>query len=223
MKNLKLSIINNKAEISGEEVISAKVFEKEISSLLVAQAVKAFLSNQRKAMAKTKTRSQVLGSKSKIYRQKGTGRARHGDRQAPIFVGGGVPHGPTGTQNYKKALSQKMTKRAILKVLTDKILQNQAFLTKGLNFEKTKEASLFIDKAKENLKLEGKIALLINNESNLKRSFKNLAEAVVLSAKSINPHDLLSFDHLLITQEAFKEIKNYFDIETKVKKNEKSD
>ncbi|RJR24955.1 50S ribosomal protein L4 [Candidatus Microgenomates bacterium] len=222
MKSLKISTINKKAEVSGEEIISGKILEKEVSPLLVSQAVNAFLANQRRSFAKTKTRAVVVGSKSKIYRQKGTGRARHGDRQAPIFVGGGVAHGPSGEQNYKKALPRKMTQRAILKVLTDKITEKKAYLVEGLNFKKTKEASLFIDKLKENLKEEGKIALIIGNEADLKKSFRNLAEAVVLSIKSISPYELLSFDCLLITQEAFEEMKKYFGLEAKEEKNEKA-
>lgn len=222
MKNLKLSTINKKAELVGEVVVSGEVLEKEISPLLVAQAVKTFLSNQRSASAKTKTRSLVVGSKSKIYRQKGTGRARHGDRQAPIFVGGGIAHGPVGNQNYKKAFNRKMTKNAILKIFINKITENKVFLTKGLDFEKTKDASLFIKKVKENLKLDGKVALLFTRENEAKRAFKNLTEAATLNVKSMNPYELVNFDYLLITQEAFEEIKTYLNIEARAKTNEKN-
>jgi large subunit ribosomal protein L4 len=222
MKSLKLSTINKKGELTGEEIVSGKVLENEFSPLLLVQAAKVFLSNQRKALAKTKTRSLVLGSKSKIYKQKGTGRARHGDRQAPIFVGGGVSHGPTGYQNYKKSFNQKMTKNAILKVLVEKIAGNKAFLTKGLDLKKTKEASLFINKAKENLKLKGKIALLFANENEVKRAFRNLDEMTILNVKSMSPYELVNFDNLLITEEAFGEIKTYLNIDSKAKTNEKS-
>lgn len=74
------------------------IFGGRFNDALVAQATRVFLSNQRRAKAKTKQRGEISGSTRKIWRQKGTGRARHGDRYAPIFVGGGVAHGPTGKE-----------------------------------------------------------------------------------------------------------------------------
>src|SRR3989344_4073637 len=90
--------------ITGESLkvvtLPVKVFGVKADPALLAQAVRIYLGNQRKSSAKTKTRAEVEGSTRKIYRQKGTGRARHGSIRAPIFVGGGIAHGPDGSQNY---------------------------------------------------------------------------------------------------------------------------
>ena len=117
MKNLKIAVINAQGEVVGETKLALRLGETSGAVALVAQTARAFLANQRKARAHAKTRAEVVGSGAKIWRQKGTGRARHGDRQAPIFVGGGVAHGPTGAQNYRQKISQKMGRRAVLAVL----------------------------------------------------------------------------------------------------------
>ncbi len=88
-------------EKAGKVTLPSEIFAAKINNQLMAQAVRVFLANQRKARAKTKTRGKVEGSGKKIWAQKGTGRARHGDRYAPIFVGGGISHGPTGKENFK--------------------------------------------------------------------------------------------------------------------------
>lgn len=209
MKSLKISTIDDKGQISGEQSFSAPALQSPGSLVLVSQAVKAFLSNQRKALAKTKTRGLVAGSKSKIYRQKGTGRARHGDRQAPIFVGGGVSHGPTGTQNYKKKINQKMAQKALATVLAEKIKDKKAFLVQGAEFAKTKEAASYIEKVRESLKVQGEVAFVLTKEDNLRRFLNNLKDVRVLNAESLNSFYLLKADLVLITDPAFKALAQY--------------
>src|SRR3989344_7204583 len=108
-------------EISGKEKgslsLPKEAFSVDVNKALLAQAVRVYQSNQRQGTASTKTRGEVVGSTRKIYRQKGTGRARHGDIKAPIFVGGGVAHGPKSA-NYRKSISQKMRRIALLGALS---------------------------------------------------------------------------------------------------------
>lgn len=200
MKGLKVTIIDNKGEAAGEETFTAGT----ASPLLLVQAIKVYLSNQRKALAKVKTRGLVAGSKSKIYKQKGTGRARHGDRQAPIFVGGGVSHGPAGNQNYKQRLNQKMIQGALNLALTDKIADKKVFVVKDLSFEKTKDASAYLETLKTNFKIEGKIAFVVTKNEGLRRFLTNLAEVEVFNAESLNPYFLLNTNFVFITEPAFK-------------------
>lgn len=208
MKSIKITSIDDQAKISGEETLSSSVFEKPASPALITQAVLAFLSNQRRALATTKSRGEVVGSGRKIWRQKGTGRARHGDRQAPIFVGGGIAHGPTGGQNYKKKLSQKMAQKALFSILAEKIKAKKVYLVKALELKKTKEAAVFLENLRKNLKAEGKIAfLLTKEEKELKRALQNLKQVTVLNTESLNSYYLLRSDFLLITDSALKEIK----------------
>lgn len=208
-KNLKIPVIDGEGKISGEESLEILASMATVSPRLTAQAVRVFLSNQRKAKAKTKTRAEVKGSKSKIWRQKGTGRARHGDRQAPIFVGGGVAHGPTGTQNYKLRLSKKMLRKAILAILIDKINQKKLYLLKKAGFKKTKDAYLCLKRAKESLQVSGRISFLVVKEDELKRWLRNLSGVQIINADSLNPYCLLRNDFLLLSQPALKKVEDY--------------
>jgi len=97
--------------------IPAKMAKVKIDQQLMAQAVRVYLSNQRSALAKTKTRGEVARTTAKMYKQKGTGRARHGAYSAPIFVGGGVAFGPTGGQNYRRKMSKALGKLAFASAL----------------------------------------------------------------------------------------------------------
>src|SRR3989337_4248642 len=110
--------INIKGTDAEKTVLPKDVFEKKVKPVILAQAVRVWLSNQRAANAKTKTRTEVSKTTAKMYKQKGTGRARHGSYSAPIFVGGGVAHGPTGGENWKLKLPAKMTKKALLGALS---------------------------------------------------------------------------------------------------------
>ena len=101
-----LAVVDVKGKSKGQINVSNEIFGINPNKIVVAQAVRVHLTNQRQATAKSKTRGEVSGSGKKIWRQKGTGRARHGDRYAPIFVGGGVAHGPRGNQNVKRNLSK---------------------------------------------------------------------------------------------------------------------
>ena len=197
MKNLKVTIINAQGEAAGEASLTGQT----ASPLLVAQAVRAFLANQRKALAKTKTRGEVNGSKSKIYRQKGTGRARHGDRQAPIFVGGGVAHGPAGNQNFKQALNQKMTQKAILTVLAEKAKEGKVFILEA-DFKKTKEAAAFLAKIQESFKLPWPVAFVVDKNEEIRRALKNLEKVKVLSVENLTTYPLLKAKAVFMSKTA---------------------
>ena len=105
---------------AGKIEVPKAVFGAKVNEILLAQYRRVFLNNQRRAKPKSKTRGEVTGSGKKIWRQKGTGRARHGDRYANIFVGGGVAHGPTGKENYSLKLTRKMRQSALSSALSQK-------------------------------------------------------------------------------------------------------
>src|SRR3989339_2278990 len=116
----------------GEKIkLPEKIFGAKVKPIVMAQAVRVYLSNQRKALAKTKTRADVAKTTAKMFKQKGTGRARHGSYAAPIFVGGGVAHGPSGEQNYKLSLSSKMRKLALLGALSAKASAHEIMVIEG--------------------------------------------------------------------------------------------
>ena len=131
-----VTIYNVKGQSAGKVRLPKEIFGAKINRILMAEAVRIYLGNQRRAKAKTKDRSEVRGSRRKIWRQKGTGRARHGDRYAPIFVGGGRAHGPTGQENFRAKLTKKMKKAALFSALTTKQKQGEVLVVKtspGLN------------------------------------------------------------------------------------------
>src|SRR3990167_7073702 len=121
--------------IKGEKVeavtLPKEIFGVEVKPQLLAQAVRVWLSNQRKAFAKTKTRKDVAKTTAKMFKQKGTGRARHGSYAAPIFVGGGVAHGPSGEQNYRMELPKHLKRKALAGALTEKAKAGELTILTG--------------------------------------------------------------------------------------------
>jgi large subunit ribosomal protein L4 len=188
--------------VAGEEKLSLSV----ASPLLVVQTIRAFLANQRKARAKTKTRSEVVGSRKKVWRQKGTGRARHGTRQAPVFVGGGVSHGPSGNQNYHQKVNQKMAQKAWQSALATKAEAGKLFLVKDWGFDKTKEAFAAMEKVRESLKVKGRIAFILSDEDKLKRGLRNLAGVEILSANRPAPYLISRAESVFLTETALKKV-----------------
>jgi len=209
MKNFKVMIIDKSGTIKGEESLKLPT---GVSPVLIAQAARVFLSNQRSARARAKTRAAVSGTGAKIWRQKGTGRARHGDRQAPIFVGGGVAHGPTGTENFKQKLNQKMSQKATAALLSEKIKEKKFLVIKGVEFAKTKEAASFLEKVRNEMKIEKRIGFLLPKDEGLKRYLKNLSQVEILNVCSLNPFFLLRIDFLLATENALKELEKRFSL-----------
>lgn len=220
MKQIKISTINQEGKMV-ETAIDGAIFAVGASSETTAQSVRNFLSNQRRAKALAKTRANVTGTGAKIWRQKGTGRARHGDRQAPIFVGGGVVHGPIGLQNYKKGMNKKMAQRAMLSIIAQKIIDKRLFLTDALKLTKTKDANDFLQKAVKNAFLDkGKVGFIVEKKDNYRRFLRNIKDTSVFDVNSLHPYLLLNCDLLLFSQNAFKTLsekaKNF-------KKNQKND
>lgn len=205
---MKINLYNLKAELIGQHDLSKDVFLANINDALVSQSVRVFLSNQRKSHARAKTRAEVAGTTKKIWSQKGTGRARHGDSRAPIFVGGGSAHGPQGDQNYKLKINKKMAKIATRSVLSI-FAKNKAIIAidKLDSIKpKTKQAQILVEKltkTDEILKKSKRIAVIINpSEKNPKICFKNLPSINVLSSNSLNPYILLKNDFLVFSKDS---------------------
>lgn len=195
-----LYTIDGKKE--GKIDLSEEIFAVKVKPVLLSQAVRVFLSNQRKAGAKAKTRSEVSGSGVKIYRQKGTGRARHGDRYAPIFVGGGVAHGPTGWENYRLKLSKKMRRKALFGSLTSKFKAGEIVFVTGLEKigSKTKKTAQALDKI---IGPKQKVLIIHSgNSEDLLRSAGNLAGVSLQSASRLNSYLVLNGGQLVFSKES---------------------
>lgn len=206
---LKIDVYNTKGEKSGKITLPKEIFATPVNKQLVAQAVRVYLSNQRQAHAKTKTRGEVKGSGRKIYRQKGTGRARHGDRYAPIFVGGGLAHGPRGVENWQLKMSKKMRRQALFSALTSKSKEKRIIVVEGL--EKIKP------KTKEMVKIlakitNGKKVLLVLPQvlENVLRSARNIKGIKLIQAQQLNTYQVLNSDSLILLEPSLKVIKETF-------------
>jgi len=203
-------------DINGKKVgtinLPPEIFAAEVNPQLMAQAVRVYLANQRKAHPKTKTRAEVNRTKAKWYRQKGTGRARHGSRAAPIFVGGGVAHGPTGEQNYKLKMPKKMKKAALFSALTSKFKEKEILVVKGVEKieSKTKKMAEIIKKFKiQNSKF--KILLILPKVlKNIVLAGRNLKNLEITQANDLNTYQVLASDRLIFVPEAIDKLKEVF-------------
>lgn len=196
---------------SGQLSLPKEIFGAPINEQLMAQAVRVYLSNQRKAKAKTKTRAEVRGSRIKIWRQKGTGRARHGDKYAPIFVGGGRAHGPTGKENYKLKMSQIMKKKALFSALTSKLKEKEVIAVKGLAKVEPKAKAMAKTIASLPLKDKKKILLVLPSIlDNVIRAGRNLAGLELTQANQLNTYQVLNHDQLVLMEESIEKLKETF-------------
>ena len=190
-----------KAEATG---LPKDVFEVKVKPQLLAQVARVWLANQRKSPAKTKTRGEVAKTTAKMYKQKGTGRARHGSYAAPIFVGGGVAHGPSGEQNYKMSLPVKMRRLDLLGALSAKAEAKQVMVVTG-----SEKAS---GKTKQVGWLMGERGLVVaaNNQDKFKQAIRNLRAIRLTSVNSLSAYDVLANKRLILTKETLAELKKTY-------------
>lgn len=184
----------------GKSVTLPKVFTDKPNKQLLAQAVRVFLGNQRSAAAHTKTRSFVNRTTKKMYKQKGTGNARHGSAAAPGFVGGGVAFGPTGEQNYTLSFPTAMRRMAVKSALAKK-----AFDKKVLVVTEADKAS---GKTAQVAKIIPSRSLVVASakEENFVRACRNLPQVQVTYANQLNTYSVLTTHNLVISDAALAEI-----------------
>ncbi|MCS7172768.1 MAG: 50S ribosomal protein L4 [Armatimonadetes bacterium] len=182
----------------GQMELPARIFGIKPHKAVVHQALVAQWAAARAGTASTKTRGEVAGSTRKIWRQKGTGRARHGDVRAPIFVGGGVVFGPK-PRDYTQRLPKAMRRLAVRSVLSDAVATSRLRVVEGFGVAegRTREVVAFL----ERMGLEGRILLIARDEDKLvRRAARNLPQVRVLGPGTLNVADLLWADHILLEQ-----------------------
>ena len=180
-----------------------KLMEKAVANAQILQAIRVYQTNLRQGTASTKTRGEVTGSTRKIYRQKGTGRARHGAITAPIFVGGGITFGPK-PRHFELLLPQKMRRQAFASVLSDRIKAKAVTLLVGADkvSGKTRDMHKFLEKA--NL-LNKKVLFVFDTK--MKKAIqatRNLPHATLRTAENVSLLDLLTTEHLIAAEDAAK-------------------
>jgi large subunit ribosomal protein L4 len=185
----------------GEMNLADSVFATNINNHLLHQAVVMQLATRRLGTAKAKTRSEVRGGGAKPWRQKGTGRARHGSRRSPLWTGGGVIF-PPQPRTYGFKMPKKAWRQALRSALAVKVKDGKLVVLESLSFAapKTKAALGVLT----NLKLADAKTLVVTAEKdeNVTKSMRNLPGVVAMNAEGLNVYDILLHDHLLLTKEA---------------------
>ena len=183
---------------------SETVFNAEVNKKLLSQGIRVYLANQRQGTSKVKNRSAVNRTKKKAYAQKGTGNARHGSKNAPIFVGGGVAHGPTGLSNWKLKLTKRFKSQALISALSAQ--QKNIVVCDGFNelTGKTKQAVELLSKIRD--KNEKILVVLTESNPEIIRSLRNIQRVVVTRAQRINIYEVSLADKIIITTDALKQL-----------------
>ena len=206
MKLDKISIDGKKDSI---EVLD-KIFSAKVNNKLVSSVLYKTNANYKGRHAKTKQQNEVRGPTSKIYAQKGTGGARHASRKAPIFVGGGIAHGPKGELAYKKRkLNKNEKKLSVASLITEKNNNKNLLILNDFNSEikKTKEMSSIINK------LEISNSLLIldkNSKEKIEKSARNIPNIKITDVNHFSAFDLVKFKKIVFTESSVKELEKRY-------------
>ena len=200
-----LDVHNQQGQVVRQEEISADLAQAPVHQAALHQVVVAQLANRRRGTASTKTRAEVRGSGRKLYRQKGTGRARMGMNRTPVRVGGGVAFGPK-PRSYRQQVPKKVKRLALRAAIADKIQSQELVLVESLHFERprTKELVAFL----KQLPIDGQKILIVlaQKDDNIYYSSRNLPYVHVTTADLLNVYDVLWHDALVVTQEALRSI-----------------
>ncbi|MBI3443526.1 50S ribosomal protein L4 [Candidatus Woesebacteria bacterium] len=197
---LKVDLYSSKG-VKKEKISIPKEIETEGNLNLVAQAVHVYEERAHIGLSKAKTRSEVNKTKKKAYRQKGTGSARHGARSAPIFVGGGVAHGPKPVKR-NLSLPKKMRKKALFEAITLKVKEDKAFAVEGLSsIGKTKQVAGLLEKLGV---LNKRTIFVVSEKNSLPRLVRNIKNSKVVSYKDTNAYEIFLAEFILFDSELFK-------------------
>lgn len=226
---MEIAIYSQQAEKVGTTDLPDGVFGLKWNPALVWQVAESERANLRQGSAHTKDRSEVRGGGKKPWRQKGTGRARHGSIRSPIWVGGGITHGPRNEKIYAKKINKKMRQRALAVVLSQKLRDKEVLLLDSLNLPtgKTKAAYVAIKALSQIKEYDGigikskAIAALGGSDQKSARALRNLPKVSVIEARNINLLDTLNSRHLIFSKDSmdilslrFKKSRNLNDPET---------
>ena len=202
---MKASVYNQKGEGLKKIELSEDVFGKKINKNLVYQVYTSLLSNRRKSLAFSKDRSEVRGGGKKPWRQKGTGRARHGSNRSPIWSGGGVTFGPRSKErNFIKKINKKIRQEAFKMVLSEKFRDGEVKIIESINSKglKTNQMDKFFKKLLKIEKKFPKVLFLINSKNKeLQKNIRNLSYIRVMNLENIDLIEILNNKYLILPED----------------------
>ncbi len=209
---MKADLYNQKNEKTGTVDLPENIFGVKWNSDLVHQVLTVQMANRRKTLADTKDRSEVRGGGRKPWRQKGTGRARHGSIRSPLWKGGGVTFGPLKEKNFSRKINQKMKQLAVFAIISKKLAEQEIKVIDTLKLEDHKTKNL-ANLAKKFILAKESLLLIPNRENkNIYMAARNLAKVGVLSPESLNVYDLLKYRKILLDQGAIDIISKHYKI-----------
>ena len=206
---MKIDKLNLDGKKSSIEVLD-KIFSAKINDKLVSSVLYKTNANYKGRHAKTKQQNEVAGPTSKIYAQKGTGNARHASRKAPIFVGGGIAHGPKGQLAYKtRKLNKSEKKQSVASLISEKTKNKNLLILNDFNaqIKKTKEMNLILKK------LEIKDSLIILDKSSkekVEKSMRNIPNIKVTDINHFSTFDMIKFKKIVFTESSVKELEKKY-------------
>jgi len=204
----------DKIDINGKKdsiEVQDKIFSAKINKKLISNVLYKTNANYKGRKAKTKQKNEIIGSTAKIYAQKGTGNARHASRKAPIFVGGGVAHGPKGQSNYKiRKLNKSEKKLSIVSLISEKNKLKKLIVFNDFQTEikKTKEMDNLLTK------LHAKNSLIIldkNSKDKIFKSARNIPNIKVTDINHFSAFDMLKFEKVIFTESSIKELEKRYE------------
>jgi large subunit ribosomal protein L4 len=209
-KKLEANVYSQQGKEVSRITLSEKVFGAAWNADLVHEVVTSMQGNARANTAHAKFRGEVRGGGKKPWRQKGTGRARHGSTRSPIWAGGGVAHGPRTERDYTRKINKNVRAKALATVLSQKFADGKVLFVDALSFEtpKTKDARAFISalstvKGAEDLRTKRTNAALIvlqGRAEDAELSFRNMGNTHVVAAKDVNPVDVLTYKYVVVAK-----------------------
>jgi len=202
---MKLDIINIEGKKTNNVELSENIFAVELNKSVIASIIDWQINHLKPRTAKTKQRNEIKGSTAKIYAQKGTGGARHSSRKAPLFVGGGVAHGPKGAVYKIKKINKKIRKLGLLQLLSQKNKSKTLYIVEDFKNEikKTKVLNQFL--LKNNL-LDSLIISDKNSKSNIIKSARNIPNLKIIDQEGANVYDLLKYKNVIFTATSIRSL-----------------
>ncbi len=206
---MEAQVYNQKGKSVGSIALPESIFGQKWNADLVHQVVTAMQANARTPVAHTKTRGEVSGTGKKPWKQKGTGKARHGSQRSPIWVGGGIAHGPRNDKSYAQKINKKMKTKALFTVLSEKVKKGQVLFVDELSFAKikTKDAVTVMESLSKvpgfekmgGTKKKNTYLTIPAKTDAINKSFANLKSVEVDEVRNMNPVDVLAYRYLVIT------------------------
>jgi large subunit ribosomal protein L4 len=200
-----VDVLDRSGKKVGDHDLDPAVFDVEVNPQVMHQVVVAGMAAQRAGTHSTKTRAEVSGGGAKPWRQKGTGRARHGSNRSPIWVGGGVAHGPR-PREYDKRVPKKMKRLALRSALTDRAREGRVKVVDSLDFDRpsTKEAVDVL----ESIEAQGLVLLVLDGPPEaVQKSFRNLSHVKMTTPGRLGTYEVLAADWVVFTRAAVEAVK----------------